>query len=105
MSTRDPGVSQDGAVAAAGHETGTNAEPPDLEPPEPEPPEREWPDYYASGRTRPSYAFTLAASPWFKERYPDKAANLSDALHAGRSGQANPEPGRSTERSDPEAGG
>lgn len=105
MSTRDPGVSQAGAVAAAGHETVTNAEPNDLEPSEREPPEREWPDYFASGRTRPSYAFTLAASPWFKERYPDKAANLWDALHTGRSVQADPELGRSAERSDPEAGG
>jgi hypothetical protein len=28
--------------------------------------------------------FNLAVSPWYKQRYPDKSANLWDALRAGR---------------------
>lgn len=72
------------AVSAANRQPRTTAEPPGFEPPQPEWPDPAWPGYAPGGR-RPSYAFTLAASPWFKERYPDKAANLWDALHAGRS--------------------
>ncbi len=73
-------------------------DPPDLEPSDSEWPEPEWPDPawpgFAPGGRPPSYAFTLAASPWFKERYPDKAANLWDALHVGRAPQPDPAPDR-----------
>jgi hypothetical protein len=57
--------------------------PPDSQWPEPEWPEPEWPGA-APGQGRHTYAFVLAASPWYKERYPDKAANLWDALAAGQ---------------------
>lgn len=79
------------AGTAARPEAHTAAEPPDLDPPGPDWPEPEWPDpawpgFPPWGR-HPTYVFSLAASPWFKEHYPDKAANLWDALHAGRATQ------------------
>jgi hypothetical protein len=79
------------AVSAADRQARATAEPPDLELLEPEWPDPAWPGF-APGRRRPSYAFVLSASPWFKEHYPDQAANLWDALHAGRSPQPAPEP-------------
>jgi hypothetical protein len=94
-------------VSAAGREDGPVTEPPGLDPPDPDPPYTEWPEPewpdpawpgFAPGGRRPSYAFTLAASPWFKERYPDKAANLWDALHAGRAPQPAPAPDRLADR-------
>lgn len=90
------------AVSAADRQARTIAEPSDLEPPDLEPPEPEWPDPawpgYSPGGRRPSCTVTLAASPWYKERYPDKAANLWDALHAGRAPQPAPDPDRLADR-------
>ncbi|MGH2874366.1 MAG: hypothetical protein ACRDL5_18150 [Solirubrobacteraceae bacterium] len=40
----------------------------------------------------PSYWFNLAVSPWYKQRYPDKSANLWDAVRAGRDPQPAREP-------------
>jgi hypothetical protein len=81
---------------AADREVRITAEPPDIDRPGSEWPDPEWPDpawpgFAPSGRP-PSYAFVLAASPWVKERYPDKAANLWDALHAGKERHPDPEP-------------
>lgn len=85
------------AVSAADREDRTIDEPPDHEPPDPAWPDPAWPGY-APGRRRSSYAFILAASPWYKERYPDKAANLWDALHAGQAPQPACEPDRLADR-------
>jgi hypothetical protein len=76
----------------------TTANASDLEPPGSEYPEPEYPDPASPGGRRPSYAFTLAASTWYKERYPDKAANLWDALHTDRAPQPAPEPDRVADR-------
>jgi hypothetical protein len=39
--------------------------------------------------------FNIAVSPWYREHYPDKSANLWDALRAGRDHQPTPaEPGK-----------
>jgi hypothetical protein len=58
-------------------------------------PEPEWPDPSRPGfgpSGRPSYWFNLAVSPWYKQHYPDKSANLWDATRAGRDPQPAPEP-------------
>jgi hypothetical protein len=62
---------------------------PDLDWPEPEWPDPDWPGF--GPNRRPTYWFNLAVSPWYKERYPDKSANLWDALRAGRDTQRAPE--------------
>jgi len=71
------------------------AEPPDAAWHDADPPDRGWPDldWLEPERPdrRPTYWFNLAVSPWYKERYPDKSANLWDALHAGRDPQPAPE--------------
>jgi hypothetical protein len=41
--------------------------------------------------------FNLAVSPWYKEHYPDKSANLWDALHTGRDPQPAPMPDKSAD--------
>lgn len=75
-----------------------DADPPDLDQPGLDWPEPEWPDPswpgFAQGKGGPAYMFNLAVSPWYKEHYPDKSANLWDALHAGRDPQPAPEPGK-----------
>ena len=80
----------------ADREARTTAEPPDIDRPGSEWPEPGWPDPawpgFAPGRRPPSYAFVLAASPWYKGRYPDKAANLWDALRTGNERHHDPEP-------------
>ena len=64
------------------------AEPPDAAWHDADPPDRGWPDLDwlepEWPDRRPTYWFNLAVSPWYKERYPDKSANLWDALRAGR---------------------
>jgi hypothetical protein len=93
-----------GRSGNVGHRDGLHpiAEPADLEHPGTEWPEPEWPDPawpgWAPGRPHPTYWFTLAASPWFKQRYPDQAANLWDALHAGRSPRPTPESDKLADR-------
>ncbi len=97
----------DPGTVSAYREARTTAEPPDLDPPDLDRPDSEWPEPewpdpawpgFGPGGGPPSYAFTLAVSPWFKERYPDKAANLWDALHTGRTPQPAPEPDRLADR-------
>ena len=73
-------------VAAMDREVDTTVEPADLEPPDSDLPDPARPGFASKGR-RPSYAFTLAASRWYTEHYPEKAANLWDALHVDRSAQ------------------
>jgi hypothetical protein len=88
-----------GATAdCVAREAPTSVDPPGLEPLdsdwyEPEWRDPAWTDFVPRGRP-PTYAFTLAVSPWYREHYPDKAANLWDALHAGRAS----EPGRLSDR-------
>jgi hypothetical protein len=41
---------------------------------------------------RPPDHVIVAASDWLKERYPDAAASLTDALHAGQDHHRQPEP-------------
>jgi hypothetical protein len=65
----------------------------DLDWPEPEWPDPSWPGFGPSGR--PANMFNLAVSPWYKEHYPDKSANLWDALHPGRDPQPGPGPDKS----------
>lgn len=85
----------------ASHQEKT-AEPPDADPPDFNPfdswTDADWflpdwsdPDLPGPGR-HGTYKFTLAVSPWYKERYPGRSANLWDALHAGRDPQPAPEP-------------
>jgi hypothetical protein len=58
----------------------------------------DWSDDSWRGPRRPTtYRFTLAVSPWYKEHYPDKSANLWDALHAGRDPQPDHEPDKSAD--------
>jgi hypothetical protein len=96
--------------SAPGRQARPPTEPPDLEPPhhdhpgseppdwlDPAVPGGAWPNFTINGR-RASYVLTLAVSPLFKERYPDKSANLRDALHAGRDPQPAPEPDRQADR-------
>ena len=64
---------------------------PDADWPAPEWPDPSWPGFAIGGR-RPTYMFNLSVSHWYKERYPDKSANLWDALHAGRDPHPDPEP-------------
>jgi hypothetical protein len=85
-----------------------DADPPHPQWPDPDPPDPDWPDLDlpdpdwpdscwhgpADGGTRPSYSFNLAVSDWYKQRNPDKSANLWDALHVGRDPQPAPEPDR-----------
>jgi hypothetical protein len=41
---------------------------------------------------RPDYVIVVAASDWFKEHFPAAAANLTDALRAGKDRHRDPEP-------------
>ena len=41
------------------------------------------PDDSQPSRRPPDYVIVVAASDWLKERYPDAAASLTDALPAG----------------------
>jgi hypothetical protein len=85
----------------ANHQEKT-AEPPEVEWHDADPLDRGWPDLdwlapewpdpsWPDPNRPPSYMFNLAVSPWYKEHYPDKSANLWDALHAGRDPQPAPE--------------
>ena len=52
-----------------------------------------WPlDDHEPGRRPPDYVIVVAASDWLKERYPDAAASLTDALQAGTDRRREPEP-------------
>jgi len=99
--SRDTTANTAAPAAAADRGNQTAAEPLDIDRPEPEWPGSEWPEPeypdpswpgFAPGRRPPSYVITLAVSPWYKERYPDQAANLYDALRAGREHHHDPEP-------------
>jgi hypothetical protein len=52
----------------------------------PDYPDRNW----VSGP--PTCVIVVAASPWFKEHFPAAAANLTDALRAGKDRHRDPEP-------------
>jgi hypothetical protein len=43
-------------------------------------------------RRRPDYVIVVAASDWLKDRYPDAAASLTQALEAGQDRHRAPEP-------------
>jgi hypothetical protein len=98
------------AVSAPGREARTTTEPPDLDPPDREHPDSEWPEWpdpavpggewpsFTINGRHAAYVIALAVSPWFKDRYPDRSANLRDALHAGRDPRLAPEPGRQADR-------
>jgi hypothetical protein len=101
LPSRDTTANAANPATAADRKAHPAAKLPDLDPPFLDPPDSEWPEPgwpdpawpgFAPGRSSPSYAFTLAASPWFTERHLDKAANLWDALHAGKERHADPEP-------------
>ena len=50
------------------------------------------PDDSQSSRRPPDYVIVVAASDWLKERYPDAAASLTQALQAGQNRHRDPEP-------------
>ena len=50
------------------------------------------PDDSQSSRRPPDYVIVIAASDWLKERYPDAAASLTQALLAGQNRHRDPEP-------------
>ena len=50
------------------------------------------PDDSQPSRRPPDYVIVVAASDWLKERYPDAAASLSDALQEGTDRHREPEP-------------
>jgi hypothetical protein len=91
---------------AADREAHPTAEPPspeldwpELDPTDLAPPDSEWPEWpdpalplFTPSQRPPSYVLVLAVSPWYKERYPDKAANLWDALQVGKERHLDPEP-------------
>ena len=50
------------------------------------------PDDCEPSRRRPDYVIVVAASDWFKDRFPAAAASLTDALHVGQNRHREPEP-------------
>ena len=50
------------------------------------------PDDSQPSRRPPDYVIVVAASDWLKERYPDAAASLTQALQAGQDRHRDPEP-------------
>ena len=50
------------------------------------------PDDSDPSRRPPDYVIIVAASDWLKDRYPDAAASLTQALQAGQDHHREPEP-------------
>jgi hypothetical protein len=50
------------------------------------------PDDSQPSHRLPDYVIVVAASDWLKERYPDAAASLTDALQSGQNRHRDPEP-------------
>jgi len=49
------------------------------------------PDDSQPSRRPPDYVIVVAASDWLQERYPDAAASLTQAPHAGQDRHRGPE--------------
>ncbi len=50
------------------------------------------PDDCEPSRRPPDYVIVVSASDWVKDRFPDAATSLTDALHADQSRHREPEP-------------
>jgi hypothetical protein len=50
------------------------------------------PDDSQPSRRPPDYVIVVAASDWLKERHPDAAASLTQALQSGQHRHRDPEP-------------
>ena len=50
------------------------------------------PDASEPSRRPPDYVIVVAASDWIKDRYPARAASLTDALPVGQNRRREPEP-------------